>query len=105
MEVCVCVFVRARARACIPTQQLIEGIEDWAPRLPCLPPDRLSKIGCTAVDVQAINTLQYQADHALQVQTGFVLRLSSRNPRKTDTETANSPEVMLWGLAAVGGLP
>lgn len=66
-------------KMCVYTQELVEGIEDGAPGLSCLPSYCLSKMSCAAVDMKPINTLQDQTDHPLQTQRLVILKCSWLN--------------------------
>ena len=48
------------------TQQLIQRIQDGFPRLSCFSSCDICKVGCTAVDMQAVDALQNQVDHSLE---------------------------------------
>lgn len=58
--------IRHRNSAMDLTQQLIQRIQDGFPRLPRLSSCNVCKVGCTAVDVQAVDALQNQVDHSLE---------------------------------------
>lgn len=58
------------------TQQLVEGVEDGAPGLSCLPTNGLCKVSGAAVDVETVDALQHQADHALYTHTHTLELLS-----------------------------
>lgn len=61
---CNVIFHRNAAMAL--TQQLVQRIQNGFPRLPRFSPCDICKVGCTAVDVQAVYALQNQVDHSLQ---------------------------------------